>query len=148
MEALAALVIAARAGDREAFAEITRRFRGNAHARAFAVLGDYQLAEDAVQEAFAEACVHLDKLREPAAFPGWVERRVLTRAPPRHQRHRPCPGLRPRCPRQIAWRSRPRQLPQLRWWLLSRRRTLTARRSPKRRQRQRLASVTIDNRNR
>ena len=79
MERLAALVIAAQAGDGEAFSEITRRFRDNAHARAFAVLGDYQLAEDAVQEAFAEAFLNLDKLREPAAFPGWFKRIVIKR---------------------------------------------------------------------
>lgn len=79
MKSLAELVIAAQLGDREAFAEVTRRFRRNAHARAYAVLRDYQLAEDAVQEAFAEAFLNLDKLREPAAFPGWFKRIVIKR---------------------------------------------------------------------
>ncbi len=79
MEPLATVVIAAQAGDRQAFAEITRRFRDNAHARAYSVLRDHHLAEDAVQEAFAEAFLNLDKLREPAAFPGWFKRIVIKR---------------------------------------------------------------------
>lgn len=79
MKPLATLVLAAQTGDRVAFAEITRRFRDNAHARAYAVLRDHQLAEDAVQEAFAEAFMNLEKLREPAAFPGWFKRIVIKR---------------------------------------------------------------------
>ncbi len=73
------LVIAAQEGDRQAFAEIVARFKDNAHARAYHVLRDHQLAEDAVQEAFAEAFLNLDKLREPAAFPGWFKRVVIKR---------------------------------------------------------------------
>ena len=73
------LVIAARAGDRGAFAQVVARFRDNAHGWAYRVLRDRQLAEDAVQEAFAEAFLNLDKLREPAAFPGWFRRIVIKR---------------------------------------------------------------------
>lgn len=78
-EPLKNLVIAAQAGDREAFAAIVSRFKDNAHARCYRVLQDHQLAEDAVQEAFAEAFLNLDKLREPAAFPGWFKRIVIKR---------------------------------------------------------------------
>ena len=53
---------------------------------AYEILRDVHLAEDAVQEAFAEAFVNLPKLRKQEAFPGWfkviVERqcyRVLRR---------------------------------------------------------------------
>jgi RNA polymerase sigma factor (sigma-70 family) len=76
---LAELVIRAQSGDRDSFAEVVERFREYAYGRAFAVLGDHQLAEDAVQEAFAEAFFSLDKLREPAAFPGWFKRIVIKR---------------------------------------------------------------------
>lgn len=76
---LSELVIAAQAGDREAFAQVVARFRDNAHGWAVRVLRDRQLAEDAVQEAFAEAFLNLDKLREPAAFPGWFRRIVIKR---------------------------------------------------------------------
>ena len=76
---LSELVIAARAGDRAAYAQVIVRFRDSAQAWAFQALRDHQLAEDAVQEAFAEAFLNLDKLREPAAFPGWFKRIVIKR---------------------------------------------------------------------
>jgi DNA-directed RNA polymerase specialized sigma24 family protein len=41
-------------------------------AYAFGILGDYQLAEDAAQEAFIGAFRDLPALREPLAFPGWL----------------------------------------------------------------------------
>ena len=72
-----ALVIAAQAGDLEAFGEIVRRFQVMAYAGAYAVVGDAQLAEDVAQEAFMEAYANLPKLREPAAFPGWFRRIIF-----------------------------------------------------------------------
>ena len=76
---LETLVLLAREGDRDAYTEIMDRFRDNAHARAYGVLKDYHLAQDVVQEAFSEAFFSLDKLREPAAFPGWFKRIVIKR---------------------------------------------------------------------
>ena len=38
---------------------------------AYAIIGDFQLAEDAAQEAFVGAWLDLPRLREPAAFAGW-----------------------------------------------------------------------------
>src|SRR2546421_3950958 len=49
-----------------------------AYACAYAVLGDFHLAEDAAQEAFISAWQKLDQLRQPEAFPGWFRRIVLT----------------------------------------------------------------------
>jgi len=49
-----------------------------AFACAFAVLGDAYLAQDTAQEAFVVAWQKLAQLREPAAFPGWFKRIVLT----------------------------------------------------------------------
>ena len=49
-----------------------------AFACAFAVLGDVYLAQDTAQEAFIVAWQKLEQLREPAAFPGWFKRIVLT----------------------------------------------------------------------
>lgn len=62
----------ARKGDANAFEEIVRRYRGMALAVARAKLNDAALAEDAVQEAFAEAFLQLGKLRSAEAFPGWL----------------------------------------------------------------------------
>jgi RNA polymerase sigma factor (sigma-70 family) len=61
-----------------AFDEIVRRFQDMAFGCAYAVLGDFYGAEDAAQEAFLSAWRNLDQLREPAAFPGWLKRIVLT----------------------------------------------------------------------
>jgi RNA polymerase sigma factor (sigma-70 family) len=62
----------------DAFGEIVRRFQDMAFGCAYAVLGDFYLAEDAAQEAFLSAWRNLDQLREPKAFPGWLKRIVLT----------------------------------------------------------------------
>jgi RNA polymerase sigma factor (sigma-70 family) len=62
----------------EAFCELVRSFQDMAYACAYAVLGDFQLAEDAAQEAFISAWQKLGQLREPEAFPGWFRRVVLT----------------------------------------------------------------------
>ena len=84
MNRVRALVISARdsratlAEKREAFCELVRMFQDLAYAAAYAVLGDFSLAEDAAQEAFTSAWQKLDQLREPEAFPGWFRRLVLT----------------------------------------------------------------------
>ena len=66
------------AARREAFGELVIRFQDMAFACAFAVLGDVYLAQDTAQEAFVVAWQKLGQLREPAAFPGWFKRIVLT----------------------------------------------------------------------
>ena len=63
----------------EAFAELVIHFQDMAFACAYAVLGDAYLAEDIAQDAFVVAWQNLDQLREPAAFPGWFKRIVLSR---------------------------------------------------------------------
>src|SRR5260221_12268067 len=61
-----------------AFGVIVARFQDLAYGCAYSVLGDVHLAEDAAQEAFLAAWDELRHLREPAAFPGWFRRLVLT----------------------------------------------------------------------
>ena len=51
MNGVAALLVAARAGEREAFAALIQQFRQIAHATAYRSLVDHHLAEDLVQEA-------------------------------------------------------------------------------------------------
>ena len=63
----------AKEGDRQAFERLVRRFGPMARAVAHEKLRDRQLAEDAVQEAFAEAYAQLGRLREIEAFPGWFK---------------------------------------------------------------------------
>jgi len=57
-----------------------------AYAYAYAMLGDFYLAEDAAQRAFISAWRKLGQLRQPEAFPGWfrrvgVDRGVIGRDP-------------------------------------------------------------------
>ena len=69
---------AARDEKADAFGQIVRQFQDMAFACAYAVLGDFYLAEDAAQEAFIAAWRNLDQLRKPEAFPGWLKRIVLS----------------------------------------------------------------------
>jgi len=58
--------------DVAAFVELTRRFQQFAFGSALAMVGDFQRAEDVVQEAFLAAWSSLPTLTEPAAFPAWL----------------------------------------------------------------------------
>src|SRR5262252_3615604 len=69
---LESLVRSARAGDIGAFVALTQRFQHFAFGSALALVGDFQQAEDVVQEAFLAAWAGLSRLAEPAAFPGWL----------------------------------------------------------------------------
>ena len=68
-----ALVAEVRGGDPDAFGQLVDRFEHMVHATAFARLGDAHLAQDAAQEAFMEVYRNLEKLRDPAAFAGWLQ---------------------------------------------------------------------------
>lgn len=71
------IVIAAQQGDREAFERLAALFQDRAFAIAYASLGDYHLAEDAAQEAFVEAFLHLSELKAPSAFGAWFRQIVF-----------------------------------------------------------------------
>jgi RNA polymerase sigma factor (sigma-70 family) len=77
MDALDVIVTRAREGEAEAFGILVRRFQDMAVGYGYSILHDFQLAEDAAQEAFFEAYRTLSKLREPAAFAGWFRRIVF-----------------------------------------------------------------------
>src|SRR5262245_34733122 len=77
MTSLESLIHRVRQGDDEAYEAVVRRFQDMAVGYGYSLLRDFQLAEDAAQEAFFEAYRNLDKLQEPAAFPGWFRRIVF-----------------------------------------------------------------------
>lgn len=62
----------------DAFARIVGRFQDLAFTCACARLRDPALAEDAAQDAFLMAWERLEQLRDPSAFPGWMQRLVRT----------------------------------------------------------------------
>lgn len=74
------LIHAARKERGGAFDEIERRFRATAHANAYSLLRDLHAAQDVTQEAFLDAYLGLEKLRDPAAFAGWFRRIVFKHA--------------------------------------------------------------------
>ncbi len=69
---LVALILRAQTGNAEAFTSLFQQFRATALQLASRRLGDVHLAEDVVQEVFAEAFQSLPGLRQPAAFPHWL----------------------------------------------------------------------------
>ena len=62
----------------DAFEKIVVAFQDMAFACAYAILGDFHLAEDASQQAFICAWRKIHQLRLPDAFPGWFKRIVVT----------------------------------------------------------------------
>ena len=84
---------AAQRGDRRAFGRLVRQYQRMGLSYAVARVGNSADAEDAVQDAFVDAYVRLNSLREPAAFPGWL-RRVVHKHCDRRTRRKP-PRLQP-----------------------------------------------------
>lgn len=76
-EEIAKTVEQARGGDSAAYCTLVKGLQQAAYAYAYALLGDYHLAQDAIQEAFIEAYRSLPALREPRAFPAWLRRIVF-----------------------------------------------------------------------
>ena len=62
MDELNALPKNAQSGDLDATGELLERFQDMATGYAYALLGDSHLAEDAVQAAYLEACLHLARV--------------------------------------------------------------------------------------
>ena len=73
-------VTAARSGDVAAYGRVIQATQAMALAVAVSVLRDPAGAEDAVQEAYLRAYGRLADLEDPAAFPGWLRRIVITAA--------------------------------------------------------------------
>jgi RNA polymerase sigma factor (sigma-70 family) len=68
----AALVEAARAGDRGAFGQLVERHGPMLRALCRRTVSDAHAAEDAAQEAILQALLHLDRLRRPERFGPWL----------------------------------------------------------------------------
>jgi RNA polymerase sigma-70 factor (ECF subfamily) len=73
----------------EAFEALIAQFQPRAEAWATHALGDAHAAQDAVQEAILTAYQKLGDLRDPAAFPGWLKRIVLTQVHRETRRYAP-----------------------------------------------------------
>jgi len=78
MDPLTPDVVAAQAGDVDAYGRLVRATQMMAFAVARGVLREPSLAQDAVQQAYLRAFKRLSDLQEPAAFAGWLRRIVVT----------------------------------------------------------------------
>lgn len=78
MSDVSKLVSKAQAGDLNSYEALVRRFEASAFGHAFSILGDSQLAQDAVQEAFIAAYRNLHSLKAPEAFATWFQKLVFT----------------------------------------------------------------------
>jgi RNA polymerase sigma-70 factor (ECF subfamily) len=68
----AELVEAATAGEVEAFAELSRRYRDTYTRYAVRMLGNRDEAEDVLQSAFIRAYRAIDRCRDPSRFGAWL----------------------------------------------------------------------------
>ncbi len=77
---VAALVLAARSGDRDAFADLVEPYLPGALGMARLVSGSAADGADAVQDALLSAWLGLGALRAPEAFGSWFRRQVVRAA--------------------------------------------------------------------
>ena len=97
------LVRLARDGDPAAFRLLVERHLPMARARAARLCPQPDDADDAVQDAFLQAFIALDRLRDPDRFAGWLggivanvcraQRRRAAADPARRLAREPAPGL-------------------------------------------------------
>ncbi len=73
------LAASARAGGRDAFDRLARRWQPKLVAHAYRLSGDRETASDAVQESWADIVRGLPRLQDAAAFPAWAYRIVTRR---------------------------------------------------------------------
>ena len=92
VDELPQVVLAARRGDRGAFAELYRRFHRAVHGVVLARV-TYGDAADVVQDVFAIALERLPQLGDAAAFPGWLLAIARNRAVDHVRAKRPSPAL-------------------------------------------------------
>jgi RNA polymerase sigma-70 factor (ECF subfamily) len=85
------LVRLAQRGDRAAFDRLARRYRGILLAAAYARTRDRDEAEDLVQDVLAKTWDKLPTLRDPAAFPAWLNSTMIN-ACRNWRRRRPWPA--------------------------------------------------------
>lgn len=69
---VAQLVIAAQAGQREAFGELFERFQRHVFAIAMQRLGNYTESQELCQDVFVQAMQKIEQLREPECFGSWL----------------------------------------------------------------------------
>jgi RNA polymerase sigma-70 factor (ECF subfamily) len=91
----AELVLAAQAGDNEAFGALVSRFERMVQAVCWQRLRNHAEAQEAAQEVFIKAFEKLEQLAEPAAFPGWLRSIAVRQSINRGTRRQPALAMEP-----------------------------------------------------
>jgi RNA polymerase sigma-70 factor (ECF subfamily) len=89
---LTALVVRAQAGDRDAFSRLAQLVAQRLYTTASFIVGDEDVANDAVQEALVLGWRDIRGLRDPSRFVSWIQRvlvRCATHEAQRERRHHP-----------------------------------------------------------
>jgi len=86
------MVMAALAGDDEAFETVIRTYSRRVYVVAYAIVQDISEAEDIVQDTFLKAHRQRRSLREPEKFPAWLLTVTRNAARDRLRRRRPQAG--------------------------------------------------------
>jgi RNA polymerase sigma-70 factor, ECF subfamily len=94
-ERTADLVIAAQAGDREAFGRLAQRYERAVYATALRRLGNHSEAQEVAQEVLVKAMQKLDQLRQPECFGGWLRSMTARMAINRAVRRSPALSVEP-----------------------------------------------------
>ena len=73
------LVASARAGDRTAFEQLAKLWHGKLLGHAYRLCGDMDMAQEAVQDGWADITKNISALKDTAVFPSWAFRIVTRR---------------------------------------------------------------------
>jgi RNA polymerase sigma-70 factor (ECF subfamily) len=60
------------AGDKESYGILIERYQHLAYRLALQIMGDYDMADDAVQQTFVTAYENLERLKNPGSFASWI----------------------------------------------------------------------------
>lgn len=77
MDTLKPIFKQAQQGDLKAYGQIVRQFQDFAVGYGYAILKDFDLAQDAAQEAFTEAWINISKIYDIYAFPALLRKIVF-----------------------------------------------------------------------
>lgn len=75
-------------GERQAYDALVRKYQSAAFGLAFSFVHNADDASDLVQEAFVSGYTHLEQLKEPARFAGWLRTILANRAKKWHRSKR------------------------------------------------------------
>ena len=89
------LVLAAQAGDNQAFGELANRFERMVYAVCMQRLRDHAEAQEVAQDVLIKAFEKLHQLKEPAAFAGWLRSIAVRQAINRCTRRPPTVAVEP-----------------------------------------------------